>query len=425
MSDAAPDTTRAFWDPAAYADQSAWHATVAEFRRSEPVVRVESPHHPPFWAVTRHADIHWIERQPERFVNTDRSVLATDRQYEAQARQGAAMRTLIHMDGDEHRQHRAVTATWFKPSSVRSLEPAVTDLARQAVDRLAALGGRCDFVADVALHYPLRVILSILGLPQDDEPRMLRLTQELFGAGDPALRRPGTETDLAAVIKDFYRYFTQLAAERRAAPTADLASVIANAGIDGRPLHDTAMLSYFVLIATAGHDTTSASLAGGLGALIDHPDQLARLQAEPALIGPAVDEIVRWVSPVRHFLRYATEPAELGGVTIGSGDAVLLSYPSANRDDAVFDDPFRFDVARPNADRHLGFGFGVHHCLGAHLARLELAAFFTELLPRLDGIERDGPEEQIRATFVGGPRRMPIRYRLQPRRRRIFDAVGS
>jgi cytochrome P450 len=423
MSDSDADATRVFWDPAAYADQAAWHATVAEFRRSEPVVRVESPHHPPFWAVTRHADIHWIERHPEQFINTDRSVLATDRQYEAQARQGAAMRTLIHMDGDEHRLHRAVTATWFKPSSVRSLETATTGLARQAVDRLAELGGRCDFVADVALHYPLRVILSILGLPQDDEPRMLRLTQELFGSGDPALRRPGTETDLAAVIKDFYRYFTQLAADRRAARTndlaGDLASVIANAEIDGRPLSDTAMLSYFVLIATAGHDTTSASLAGGLGALIDHPDQLALLQAEPARIGPAVDEIVRWVSPVRHFMRYATAPAnlgpaEMGGVTIHTGDALLLSYPSANRDDDVFDEPFRFDVTRPNADRHLGFGFGVHHCLGAHLARLELTAFFTELLPRLESIERDGPEEQIRAAFVGGPRRMPIRYRLRP-----------
>lgn len=421
MSDTAFDATRVFWDPAAYADQAAWHATVAEFRRSEPVVRVESPHHRPFWAVTRHADVHWIERHPEQFRNTDRSVLATDRQYEVQARQGAAMRTLIHMDGEEHRKHRAVTATWFKPTSVRSLETAVADLARRAVDGMAELAGhdpqqwgRCDFVADVALHYPLRVILSILGLPQDDEPRMLRLTQELFGSGDPALRRPGTETDLAAVIKDFYRYFTHLAADRRAAPTGDLAGVIATADIDGRPLSDTAMLSYFVLIATAGHDTTSATLAGGLSALIDHPEQLALLQREPARIGPAVDEIVRWVSPVRHFLRHATEPAELGGVAVEPGDALLLSYPSANRDDAVFDEPFRFDVARANAERHLGFGFGVHHCLGAHLARLELTAFLTEVLPRLESIERDGPEEQIRSTFVGGLRRMPIRYRLRP-----------
>lgn len=403
---------RVFWDPAAYADQAAWHATVAEFRRSQPVVRVESPHHPPFWAVTRHADIHWIERHPDRFPNTDRSVLATDAQYEAQARQGAALRTLIHMDGNEHRQHRAVTAGWFKPSSVRSLEATVADLARAAVDRMAGLGGGGDFVADVALHYPLRVILSILGLPPADEPRMLRLTQELFGAGDPALRRPGTEYDLAAVIKDFYRYFTELAADRRDRPTDDLASVIANATIDGEPLRNTTMLSYYVLIATAGHDTTSASLAGGLGALIDHPDQLARLQADPALIGPAVDEIIRWVSPVRHFMRYATEPAELGGVTVAAGDALLLSYPSANRDEAVFAGPFRFDVTRPDADRHLGFGFGVHHCLGAHLARLELRAFFTELLPRLRSIARDGPEEQIHATFVGGPRRMPIRFQF-------------
>lgn len=403
---------RIFWDPRTTDDPDRWHAVAAELRRTTPALRVETAHHRPFLALTRHADVLHVERHSDRYLNTERSVLSSDAQHEAHGRQQASLKTLIHMDGDEHRKHRAVTSGWFKTSAVRSLESSVTALAETAVDRMAALGGRCDFVADVALHFPLEVIVSILGLPTADASRMLQLTQELFGSGDPAVRRAGTDADVGEVLLDFRRYFAELADARRAHPTSDLASVIANAVVDGAPIEELVALSYFVLIATAGHDTTSATLAGGLAALIDRPDQLAALRADPALIPNAVDEMVRWVSPVRHFMRHAVADDELGGVTIRPGDALMLSYPSANRDEDVFDDPFRFDVARPNADRHLGFGFGAHFCLGAHLARLELRAFFTALLPRLQWIERDGPEAHTRAVFVGGLRSLPIHFEL-------------
>jgi cytochrome P450 len=219
---------------------------------------------------------------------------------------------------------------------------------------------------------------------------------------------------MMAVLMDFAMYFNRMTADRRDRPTSDIASTIANATIDGAPLGDLQTISYYVIIATAGHDTTSSSLAGGLEALVRHPDQLRALRDAPDLIDNATDEIVRWVTPVRHFMRHAQDDCEIGGTRIRTGDRLLLSYLSGNRDDAAFEEPFRFDVRRRNASDHIAFGIGVHYCLGAHLARLELRAFLRELLPRLESIELAGPTEYTATTFVGGPKRVPIRYRLRP-----------
>ena len=213
------------------------------------------------------------------------------------------------------------------------------------------------------------------------------------------------------MIQDFFVYFSALTDARKAEPTSDLASVIANATIDGEPIGIMEQISYYVIVATAGHDTTSSAMAGGLQALIEHPDQLARLQADPSLLPTAVDEIIRWVTPVKHFMRNCTTTYELRGHTFEKGDAVLLSYPSANRDEEVFTDPFRFDVGRtPN--KHLAFGFGVHYCLGAMLARMEIKAVLTELLPRLRSIELAGEPAEMQTLFVGGLKRLPIAYEL-------------
>jgi cytochrome P450 len=277
---------------------------------------------------------------------------------------------------------------------------------------MAELGGECDFVRQVAVHYPLYVILSLLGLPESDFDRMLRLTQELFGAADTDLRRGTTPEETIEVLMDFFAYFNNLTEARRAAPTDDLASAIANARVDGEPLNEFDTASYYVIIATAGHDTTSSTIAGGLQALIEHPDQLARLRENPGLMPLAVDEMIRWVTPVKGFMRTATEDHELRGVTIRKGESLLLSYPSANRDEEIFDDPFRFDVGR-DPNKHLAFGFGVHYCLGAALARMEARAFFEELLPRLDSIEPAGEPENVATTFVGGLKRLPVRYKLR------------
>jgi cytochrome P450 len=273
------------------------------------------------------------------------------------------------------------------------------------------LGGRCDFARDIAMQYPLQVILSILGLPESDYPRMLQLTQELFGAQDPELSRSDNPADLLLVLQDFFQYFNALTEDRRANPAEDLASTIANGRIDGEPLGIVETISYYIIVATAGHDTTSSAMAGGMQALIEHPDQLQRLRDDPALLDSAVDEIIRWVTPVKHFMRNAVEPYSVGGHQFSPGDMLLLSYPSANRDEDVFDDPFRFDVGRsPNP--HLAFGFGAHYCLGAKLAKMEIRALLAELLPRLDSISLAGEPALSHTTFVGGLKHLPISYTL-------------
>jgi cytochrome P450 len=403
-----------FTDPKAYTDPNTWHPVAARLRRDDPVPRIEAPGFDPFWAVTRHADVLEIERQPERFLNTIESVLLRSEMRPSNGGMQIPFKTLIHMDGAQHRAYRNLTNDWFKPGALRRvLEARIQKLAKKYADRMAELGGACDFALDVARYYPLQVIMSVLGVPESDEPLMLDLTQKLFGADDPDFGVGEDRDKRLEVMMQLVGYFQRMTADRRARPTEDLASVIANGRVDGAPLPDLETLGYYIIVATAGHDTTSSTLAGGLEALIRRPAQLAALQRDPAGIDNAVEEMIRWVTPVRHFMRYAQEDYELRGKRIAKGDALLMSYLSANRDEDVFADPFEFDATRENASSHLAFGTGVHFCLGANLARLELSAFFRELLPRLESIELTGPAEYTAATFVGAPKRVPIRYRMR------------
>jgi len=407
--------TRILVDGTAYQDLPRWHRAAELLRRAPALPRVEAEGFQPFWAVTRHAEVAEIERQHELFPNTETSVLLPRAALEEQKALGVQIKTLVHMDDPEHATYRRLTNDWFKPTNLRNLfERRVAELARRYVDRMAALGTACDFARDVALYYPLHVIMSILGVPEEDEPRMLRLTQQLFGNEDPELAGEDRNAALVMAAMDFKQYFDAMTEDRRARPRDDIATVLANAAIDGAPMPEIERLGYHMIVATAGHDTTSATLAGGVDALLDHPDQLRALQADPSLIPNAVDEMIRWVTPVRHFLRQARRDYTLRDTRVAAGDWLMLVYLSANRDDAVFADPYRFDIRRPNADEHLAFGIGVHYCLGAHLARMELRAFLRELLPRLEAIERAGEPEHVIATFVGGLKRLPVRYRLRP-----------
>jgi cytochrome P450 len=292
------------------------------------------------------------------------------------------------------------------------LKTRVDELAKIYVDKMLAAGPECDFVQEVAVNYPLHVIMSLLGLPESDFPRMLKLTQELFGGDDDEFRRGTSPEELMTVMADFLGYFHRLTASRRDHPTEDLASAIANARIDGEFLSDIETSSYYVIIATAGHDTTSATISGGLLALIEHPEELYRLRNDPGLMSTATEEMVRWVTPVKEFMRTATQDTSVSGVPIAAGESALLSYVSGNRDEDVFDDPFRFDVGR-DTNKHLGFGHGIHFCLGATLARMEVNSFFSELLPRLESIELAAPAEFIATTFVGGLKHLPIRLSLR------------
>ena len=318
-------------------------------------------------------------------------------------------RELVH---PEHRSHRNLPAEWFLPKNLAKLDTRLAERAERSMARMEELGGECDFASEIAMQYPLYVILAILGLPETDYPRMLKLTQELFGAEDDDFKRD--DDVLAGIIQtvaDFVAYFDGITADRKANPTGDLSSVIANGIVDGEPIGHKEQLGYYIIAATAGHDTTSNTMSGGMQALIENPDQLARLQADPSLMATAIDEMIRWTTPVKHFMRTATVDYDLRGTTIKAGQDVLLSYWSANRDEDVFDDPFRFDIGRtPN--KHLAFGFGVHYCLGAMLARMELKALFGALLPRLKSVELAGNPELIRSTFVSGLKRLPIRYQL-------------
>ena len=399
-----------FVDPVAYADPVTWHAAARRIRDESPILKVTLEEYPEFYAITKHADVMEIERHPEIFTNAPVPTMTP--KVNIKAAMEAPVKTLIQMDGDEHKAHRNIVNDWFKPGNVKQMQARIDELAKQSVNQMAAMGGRCDFANEVALHYPLQVILSILGLPEEDFARMLKLTQELFGAEDPEVARAGEDTATFEVLLDFVNYFTALAHDRRAGPTGDLASVIANAEIRGEPLPDMDMLGHYVIIATAGHDTTSNSISGGLLALVEQPDQLELLQAQPELIDNAADEFIRYVSPVRHFCRTAQESFTVRDVTFQPGDMLFLSYASANRDDEVFPDPMRLDVERDNAASHLAFGFGRHFCLGAHLARMEIRSLFKELLPRLEHIELAGEPTWIQANFVQGPKSIPIKYEM-------------
>jgi len=408
------DAGLVFVDPTAYADEARFHEATTLLRQHSPVHWVDGPNYRPFWAITRHADIMAVERDNHLFLSAPRPLLATAVAEQIAIDKGEVLRTLIHMDEPDHKAYRAIAAAWFQPNSLRQLEERMETLAARFVDRMAEMGTECDFVRDVAVHYPLYVILSLLGLPESDFDRMLMLTQQLFGGDDPELQRSTDLEEQFTVLLDFFNYFTELTANRRATPTEDLASVLANATIDGEYLPDMDLASYYVIIATAGHDTTSSTIAGGLLALLQHPDQLARLQADLALLPTAVEEMMRWVTPVKEFMRTATEDTLVGTTPIAKGDSLYLAYLSANRDESVFDEPFQFDVGRqPN--KHIAFGFGPHFCLGAQLARLETRALFAELLPRLESIELAGSPRSSATTFVGGLKTLPIHYRVRAR----------
>ncbi len=400
---------RIFAEPSAYADPVAWHAAAKRLREEAPIIKVSLPDYPEFYAVTRHADVMEIERNPEVFTNAPVPALATL----AERQEGgdtAGMKTLVQMDGDEHRAHRIIVNDWFKPRNVRKMQERVDELAKQYIDQMQALGGECDFAKEIATHFPLQVILSILGLPESDYAKMLKLTQELFGAEDPDIGRAGEDASVLGVMMDFYGYFTQLAADRRAHPTDDLASVIANAELNGAPLPDMDVFGFYLIISTAGHDTTSNSLAGGLLGLMEHPDQLALLKENPDIIENAANELIRYASPVKHFIRTCQETITIGDVTFQPGDIALLSYASANRDEDVFPDPFKLDLRRENAGSHLAFGFGPHFCLGAHLARMEIRTLFKELVGRLDTVELTAEPTFVQSRLVSGPKTLPVRY---------------
>ncbi|NQX88423.1 MAG: cytochrome P450 [Halioglobus sp.] len=397
-------------------NEDSMYALFRELRDNAPACYVDHPDFEPFWAITRYDDIRAISQNNAEFINNPRTVLIQQEFEKALLEKFGTrngLETLIHMDDPKHKKLRNVTRDWFKPGPIERLTDDIRTIARQYVDKMEAIGGECDFVKDVALLYPLRVIMSIIGVAPSEEGMMLRLTQELFGGQDPTQSRGQNVQDGLEVLMDFFGYFTGVVEDRKKNPSDDLASVLANALVDGEAMEQLDQISYFIITATAGHDTTSATTAGGMKALIEHPEQLAKLRADPSLSRQAAREMIRWTSPVRHMMRTTTKDIELHGKTIQAGESLCLWYPAANRDERSVDNPDVFNIERDN--RHqLAFGFGGHMCLGQHLAVLEIALFFEELLPRLEHIELLSRPEWVQANFVGGLKSMPVRCAFEP-----------
>ncbi|MEQ9597171.1 cytochrome P450 [Parvibaculum sp.] len=404
-------------DPKVYASVDGFHELFAKLRKEEPVRWTEPDGYRPFWTVSKHADIMEVERQNDKFLNDPRLTLQTI-ETEEQVREFTGgsdklIRSLVDMDNPDHRNYRGLTQAWFMPPNLKAIASRVDALAEKYVDRLEQKGGECDFVSDVAVWYPLRVIMTVLGVPEEDEPIMLKLTQELFGATDPDMKRSEESTITVNTVTEFFNYLTAITEDRRANPKDDVASVIANATIDGKPIGHVEAMGYYIIVATAGHDTTSSTAAGGLLALMQNPDQFAKLKSDPDRYLPgAIDEMIRWTTPVKHFFRTAAEDYELRGQKIRKGDNLLMCYWSANRDEDVFDDPFTFDIER-SPNKHLAFGYGAHLCLGQHLAKMEIKALYKELLARLDHIELAGDPAWVEASFVSGLKRLPVRYSMK------------
>jgi cytochrome P450 len=404
-------------DPASYAKQGPPHDVWTRLRRESPIHRCEPPGYEHFWAISRHADICEISKQPDRFLNSPGIVVMSDLQKGIrESGDGiAAMRTIIEMDPPEHRDYRKVASAWFTPRAVGRVDEAVERSARELVDKLAGETGEgeCDFATDVATAHPLRILSTILGVPREAEPQILRLTNQLFGGDDPDLQREGEDRAKASqeLGLELYQLFSEIIEDRRANPRDDLATLLANGTIEGEPMGPMETFGYYLITFTAGHDTTKNALVGGMKAFLDHPGELAQLRRDPTLVKSAVEEIVRWSTPVNYMKRTVARDAEVRGQKVREGDNLTLFYASANRDEEVFEDPFAFRVDR-RRNPHLGFGIGEHFCLGANLARKSQAALWSELASRLEWVEPAGDPEYIHSSFVVGLKSLPMRYRI-------------
>lgn len=416
------DLAAAIISPKSYADESYIYPVLKQVRNTTPVGQAFVPGYDPIWVITKHADLIAVEKNAKLFHSGDENPILNDQANDAFIRSmnnGSirSLSSLTFMDPPEHGMYRNLTSNWFFPNRIATLTDQIREIAKASVENLMSFDGECDFVKDFALLYPLRVVMTLIGVPPEDEPRMLKLTQEFFGTQDPEEQREGLETDplvaakqWKAAVEDLYGYFRKLSEARRIEPRDDVISLIANAKINGEYVPDAEANGYYVALATAGHDTTSSTSAGGMLGMIKFPEQFELLKNNPGLAGAFVEEAVRWNCPVKHFMRSATEDTELRGVKIRKGERLFLSYPSANRDEDIFVRPDDFVIDRkPN--RQVAFGFGPHMCLGQHLARLEIRILFEELMPRLKSIELAGEPKFVQTNFVGGLKSMPVRFK--------------
>ena len=399
--------------PSTIADEDYYHELTLEMRQQDTLPCIQADEYKPFWAISKHSDILEIERQNLIFENTLNSVLETKEPEKILEETGPWLKTLIHMDEPEHAGFRALTREWFLPKNLKNSEERVKHLANDIIEEMLEKGEEIDFVKDVAVWFPLRVIMMILGIPEEDEGLMLKLTQELLGDSDPEMQRVSSEkNNTNMTIADYFSYFSGITEERRAKPSNDVASVIANGTVNGKQLTELETVSYYVIIATAGHDTTSSASAGGLLAMLEHPNEMKKAMGGEIDLSLTVDEAIRWTSPVKHFMRHATMDYNIRNTSIKKGDALMLLYPSGNRDEEVFEKPFNF-IADRRPNRHLAFGHGAHHCLGNLLAKLEMKFLYQALFSKVQKIELNGTPKMMESNFVTGLKSLPVRIKAR------------
>ena len=404
----------------AYGQNGVPHELWTHLRNESPVYWYAQRGHTPFWAITKHEDIMEVSSQPDIFSNEAGGIIVlNEAQIQSFIEGGsgsplAQMKTIITMDPPEHRSYRKVASGYFTPRGVTNLDEIVKSSAAAIFDELPD-EGEVDFIETIAQKHPLRVLATILGINEEQEERLLVITQELFGGEDPDMQRQGEDREAARkeLGMEFYMLFDEIIKDRRACPRDDLATMLANAELsDGCPLGQLETLGYYLIVFTAGHDTTRNALSGAISAFLDHPDQFERLRQDPSLSKSAVDEIVRWTTPVNYMKRQAVQDYELRGQRIKAGEELALFYCSANRDEDVFEDPFTFDIGR-SPNRHLGFGWAEHYCLGAHLAKASMKALTEEMVRRIDWMEPNGERTFISSNFVVGLKTLPVKYKLK------------
>ncbi len=387
-------------DPASYV-RGFPHDLFAMLRDEEPVFRQEARHVPlTFWGVTKYDDVVSVTRDAETFSSAGPGVLMEDSQ-------GGAELMMVNQDAPHHTRLRSIVNRGFTPKQVKSMEDGVRAAARRIIDSVAPRG-ECDFVTEVAAELPLVVIADLLGVPQEDRHKVFDWSNRMIGREDPEY---GITLDQAQdAAAELFAYASDLGEQRLREPAHDIVTKLLTAEIDGEKLEHMEFVYFFLLLAVAGNETTRNLLSGGLLALIEHPDQRERLLNDRGLLPSAVEEMLRWVSPLMSFRRTATRDAEIRGVPIAAGDAVVMFYPSANRDEEHFPDASRFDIGRAPND-HVAFGGrGPHHCLGANLARMEIRVLYEEILDRIPDFELTTDPSRLRSNFICGIKHLPIRF---------------
>ncbi len=382
------------------------HEMFRIIRAEDPVHWTTEPDGGGFWSITRHADLIAVNRDAHVFSSAERGVTIPDISPEGDV----VREMMLYMDPPRHTRYRLLVNKGFTPRMIGLLEAHLTAKAEAIVDNVIDAGS-CDFVSDVAAELPLQAIAELMGVPQEDRRKLFEWSNRMIGADDPEFQKDAVGMEAAnGAAAEIFMYAQGLAELRRTDPQDDIISRLLAAEIEGDRLGELEFEMFFLLLAVAGNETTRNATAHGMKALIDHPDQFDKLKANPDLLPGAVEEILRWATPVMHFRRTALEDYEVGGTLIKAGDKVVMWHISANRDETVFDEPFEFDIQR-SPNEHIAFGGGgPHFCLGANLARMELRLIFDEITRRLPDIALDGEVEYLRSNFIGGIKHMPVAW---------------